>query len=59
MKLTVFISVYAFNPSSPSSLPIPEALNPPNGAAASNLSYVLILNKYIVIHVYVQQTRLD
>lgn len=36
--VTVFTSVYACNPYSPSSRPMPERLNPPKGAAASKTS---------------------
>ena len=36
--VTVFTSVYCCRPYSPSSRPIPDCLNPPNGAPASNTS---------------------
>lgn len=36
--VTVFTSVYACKPYSPSSRPMPERLNPPKGAAASKTS---------------------
>src|SRR5262245_10850463 len=38
LTVTVFTSVYCCNPYSPISLPIPDCLKPPNGAAASNTS---------------------
>jgi len=35
LTMTVFTSVYCCNPYSPSSRPIPDCLNPPNGALGS------------------------
>ena len=40
--VTVFTSEYCCSPYSPNSRPIPDCLNPPNGAPASNTSKQLI-----------------